>query len=221
MNLLGAVTKGWLVSSAILAATCLAGRLPLFLAPAATSRWRAIAAPQGLGMDRAPPPKDAGTARPELGAGLPRARPRDSDFSGPDFRFLTVRGRAALAEELLPPAVDCATRARGRLAPRHRCWERRPADHAALHRTGPERLVRGQARLPASFADCVRAALRAHPPGLHYAAYPAQRRSCLARHRARLVLRADLGADLRADCVDRAGPDCPVTRPGQGPGPVG
>src|SRR5216683_3044935 len=41
MNLLGAVTKGWLVSSAILAATCLAGRLPLFLAPAATSRWRA------------------------------------------------------------------------------------------------------------------------------------------------------------------------------------
>src|SRR5258707_6239411 len=106
-------------------------------------------------MDRAPPPKDAGTARPERGAGLPRARPRDSDFSGPDFRFLTVRGRAALAEELLPPAVDCATRARGRLAPRHRCWERRPADHAALHRTGPERLVRDRksTRLNSSHAN--------------------------------------------------------------------
>ena len=36
---------------------------------------RAIAAPQDPEMDRAPVPKDAGTARPERGAGLPRARP--------------------------------------------------------------------------------------------------------------------------------------------------
>src|SRR5258707_12510702 len=155
-------------------------------------------------MDRAPPPKDAGTARPERGAGLPRARPRGSDFSGSDFRFLTVRGRAGLAEELLPPAVDCATRARGRLAPRHWCWEHPPVEHAALQWTGPERLVGGrQAGFPASCADLAPAALRAHPPDLHCAVHPA-RRPLWAPYRARL----GLPADPHADCVDRPGPDC-------------
>jgi hypothetical protein len=216
---------------------------------------RAIAAPQGLGMDRAPPPKDAGTARPERGAGLPRARPRGSDFSGSEFRFLTVHGRAALAEKPLPPAGGCAIRALGRSAPPHWCWGpiraqedspsshhaprvhshlarhaarfrraadcaararrvRRPAARVALPRTRLGRLVKGlQAGLPASCADLARAALRARPPGLHCVAYPARHPLC----RARLVLRAD----LRADCVDRAGPDYRVTRPGQGPDPVG
>src|SRR5258708_35156798 len=63
---------------------------------------RAIAAPQDLEMGRAPLPKDAGTARPERGAGLPLAHPRGSDFSDSDFRFLTVPGPAALPAKPAP-----------------------------------------------------------------------------------------------------------------------
>jgi len=217
---------------------------------------RVIAGPHRLETNLALPPKEVGTARLERGAGLPRVGPRRSDFSGPDFRFLTARARAALAEKPLPPVGGCAIRALGRLAPRHWCRGpiraqedspssrhapqvhshlarraarfRRAADcavrarrvrlppaHAALHRTGSGRLVTGfRAGLPVSCADRVRAALRL---GLHCAAHPAQCPICLAPYRVRLVLRAD----LRADCVDRVGPDCRVTRPGRGPGPTG
>jgi hypothetical protein len=143
----------------------------------------AIAGRQRLETERALPLKDAGTGRWELGAGLPHARRRGSDFSGSDFRSLTVRGRAALAEELLPVAGGCATRAhrhaRGCLAPRHLCWDRaphRPADHAALPRTCAGRLAKWlQARLPSSRADPGRAARRANLLGLHCAVHPAQR----------------------------------------------
>src|SRR5262249_23257919 len=89
---------------------------------------RAIAEPQRRETDRALPLKDAGMARREHYPALPHARPppRRSDFSGSDFRFLIVRGRVALAEEPLPAARGCATRARRRargcLAPRHWCW---------------------------------------------------------------------------------------------------
>ena len=123
------------------------------LLPAALRRWsqallvvapqllqgRAIVGSQGLETNRAPPRKDAGTAWPERAAGLPRVRRRrSSDSSGFDFRSPTVRGRAALEEEPLPPAGGCA--AHGRLALRHWCWGpiraqedsrlSRPAHHA-------------------------------------------------------------------------------------------
>src|SRR5258708_30516398 len=173
---------------------------------------RAIAAPQDLEMGRAPLPKDAGAAGAERGAGLPLAPPRGSDFSDSDFRFLTVRGRAALAEKPLPQLGGCATRARGCLAPRRWCWgrARQPVDHAALPRTGPGRLVKGlQARLPLSRADHARAALRAHLLGLHCAVHPA-RRPLSVPYQPRLAL----PAGPRPDWVGRAGLDCCATRPG-------
>src|SRR5262245_16111525 len=61
----------------------------------------AIAGPRRLEQRRALPLKDAGTARRERDAGLPRARPKGSHFSGSDFYgfdfgFPTGRGRAGL-----------------------------------------------------------------------------------------------------------------------------
>src|SRR5262249_37278295 len=83
---------------------------------------RAIAEPQHLETNRAPPPKAVGAARKDRGAALPRVGPRGPDFSDSDFRFLSVRGHAALAAKPLPPAGGCATRAHRRarcLAPPH------------------------------------------------------------------------------------------------------
>src|SRR5260370_29719525 len=116
-------------------------RLLRAIAVAAPRRQdRAIAELERRETDRALPLKDAGTERQEQDAALPGARPhpRGSDFSGSDFRFPIVHGRVALAEEPLPAARGCATRARRRapgcLAPRHSCWgrARQLVGHAAL-----------------------------------------------------------------------------------------
>jgi hypothetical protein len=195
-------------------------RLWAIVVAAPQRQERAITGPQRLETDLAPPPKDVETARLELGAGLPRVGPGGSDFLDSDFRFLTVRGCAALAEAPLPPVGGCATRPRRRaggcLATRHWCWgqARRPVDHAAFLRMCLGCSVKVlQARLPSSRADPARAALRANLLGLH-CAVQAGRHPLWAKCRAHLVPLAD----PRADCVGRAGPDCCATRPGQDPG---